>query len=67
MPIKHWLPIVALLLVPAPALAERYGSAPTGLSPRDDENFVVDQASGGLDTGCTFRGSGPLKFKVGIN
>lgn len=65
--LKHWLPLVALLLLPTPALAAHSGSAPTDPSPSDDEHFVVDQASGGLDTGCTFRESGHLKFKVGIN
>lgn len=67
MSIKYWLPLVALLLLaPKPVLAVHSGSAPTDPSKPNDEHFVVDVDSG-LDTGCTYREGGRLKFKVGIN
>lgn len=50
MSIKHWLPLVALLYLPTPALAAHSGLASTDPQAADDENFVVDQAPGGLDT-----------------
>lgn len=66
MSIKHWLPLVALLCLQTPALAAHSGSAPTDPSKPDDEHFMVDTDTG-LDTGCTFRGGGPLTFKVKID
>lgn len=33
--------------------------------PKDDRNFVID-AGAGLDTGCTFRGGGPLVIRVPV-
>lgn len=64
--IKYWLLLVALLWLPAPALAAHQGSAPTDPSQKDDEHFVED-VSPRLDTGCTFRSSAPLIFKVKID
>ena len=64
--LKHWLPLVALLLLPTPALAAHSGLAPTDPSPADDESFVIDTDTG-LDTGCTYREAGPLTFKVKID
>jgi len=65
--IKRWLPLVALLCLQTPVLAARYGSAPLDPSPADDEHFVVDEAPGELDTGCSYRSDGPLTFKVKVN
>jgi len=74
------LPVLVLLIVPtlfaqdSPS-RERFqigtnththsGSSP--FSPPDEEDtlFVVDSGSG-LDTGCTFRGGGPLRIKVKV-
>jgi pimeloyl-ACP methyl ester carboxylesterase len=67
MSIKYWLPLVVFLCLQTPALAGRYGSAPFDPSPEDDEHFVVDEAPGELDTGCTYRDGSPLTFKVKIN
>lgn len=69
MSIKHWLPLVALLLLPTPVLANhepRYGSGDIDPYPHSDERFQIDKASG-LDTGCTGRSDGPLRFTVPID
>ena len=52
---------------PAPTrvTAARFGSSPFDPPEANDTTFVVDQ-DGGLDTGCTFRGGGPLVFSVRI-
>ncbi|MFN2274333.1 MAG: choice-of-anchor X domain-containing protein, partial [Anaerolineales bacterium] len=44
----------------------RVGSSPFTPPNGSDTTFVVDQ-SRGLDTGCTYRGEGPLVFSVQIN
>lgn len=40
-----------------------YGSSPFSPPEQDDSTFTVDRAPG-LDTGCTFRSGGPLRFEV---
>lgn len=40
-----------------------YGSSPFAPPKRNDSTFVVDQGPG-LDTGCTFRSGGPLRFEI---
>ncbi|HEY6390909.1 MAG TPA: hypothetical protein VIX89_06515 [Bryobacteraceae bacterium] len=52
-------------------LATSFPRAHSGSSPWDpetasDTNFVIDRASG-LDTGCVFRSSGPLRFSVAVD
>lgn len=54
------------LLISWPAAASHSGSAPIHPEEPDDEHFLVD-VDGGLDTGCTFRGGGPLTFTVEID
>lgn len=54
--------------IAAPPSAATLGAARTGSSPfnppeESDTTFVVD-AGPGLDTGCTFRSGGPLRFEV---
>ena len=66
MSVKHWLTFVALLCLQTPALAAHSGSAPIEPQEPDDEHFVVDTDTG-LDTGCTYRDGGPLRFKVRID
>jgi len=66
MSIKHWLSLVTLLCLQAPALAAHSGSAPMEPYPTSDERFSVD-TDRGLDTGCTFRDGGPLVFGVKID
>ena len=41
-------------------------TSPFDPPPESDIQFVVDSAPGDLDTGCTFRGGGPLEFDVEI-
>lgn len=43
--------------------ATRAGSSPFNPPEESDTTFVVD-SGGGLDTGCTFRSGGPLRFEV---
>lgn len=60
-------PILLLAgLLAWPAAASHSGSAPIHPEEPDDEHFVVD-VSGGLDTGCTFRGGGPLQFAIEVD
>lgn len=40
-----------------------FGSSPFDPPEQNDSTYVVDTGSG-LDTGCTFRGGGPLTFEV---
>ncbi len=47
------------------AVAGHFGDSPFDPPEANDATFVVDQ-DGGLDTGCTFRGGGPLVFRVKI-
>ncbi|HEV2853781.1 MAG TPA: choice-of-anchor X domain-containing protein [Thermoanaerobaculia bacterium] len=47
------------------AAAGHFGSSPFDPPEKNDATFVVDQDSG-LDTGCTFRGGGPLVFKIKV-
>jgi pimeloyl-ACP methyl ester carboxylesterase len=48
------------------AQAGHYGSSPFMPPEQNDATFVVDVAPG-LDTGCTFRGGGPLFFDINVN
>lgn len=74
------LPVLILLIVPMLSAQDSLsqgrhqiatnththsGSSP--FSPPDEEDtlFIVDSGSG-LDTGCTFRGGGPLRIKVKV-
>jgi triacylglycerol esterase/lipase EstA (alpha/beta hydrolase family) len=50
----------------APVPGAHFGSSPFDPPEANDQTFVVDQA-GGLDTGCTFRGGGPLVFAIEID
>ncbi len=43
--------------------AGHYGSSPYNPPEPDDSTFVVDRGPG-LDTGCTFRSGGPLRFEI---
>lgn len=43
-----------------------YGSSPFTPPESDDSTFVVDSGAG-LDTGCTFRGGGPLVFTIPVD
>jgi len=45
--------------------AAHSGGSPFNPPEANDATFVVDQ-DGGLDTGCTFRGGGPLQFTIKI-
>jgi pimeloyl-ACP methyl ester carboxylesterase len=45
--------------------AGHVGSSPFTPPDSNDSTFVVDQG-GGLDTGCTFRGGGPLVFTIKV-
>lgn len=47
------------------AVANGPRSSPFEPPEENDHTFVVDAAAG-LDTGCTFRGGGPLEFDVEI-
>lgn len=64
---KYLLSLVALILIPTPALAARFGDGDIDPYPASDERFSEDQYPGGLDTGCTFRSEGPLKFTVKVD
>ena len=55
--------LVALVLAATGAEAQRVGSSPFTPPPVNDITFVVDAAPG-LDTPCTFRSGGPLRFSV---
>lgn len=57
------LTLAIALLWAAPAHAQRVGTSPFTPPKADDINFVVDAAAG-LDTACTFRGGGPLRFSI---
>lgn len=54
-------------IAPQPGIAlhgaTRVGSSPFNPPEESDTSFVVD-AGPGLDTGCTFRSGGPLRFEV---
>ncbi|MFL6291924.1 MAG: choice-of-anchor X domain-containing protein, partial [Thermoanaerobaculia bacterium] len=54
---------------PPPSLqriaAGHFGSSPFNPPEANDTTFVVDQDAG-LDTGCTFRGGGPLVFTIEV-
>ncbi|WP_256841873.1 cell wall-binding repeat-containing protein [Ornithinimicrobium cryptoxanthini] len=56
----------ALLAEPQQHEPNHFGSSP--FTPREatDSLFVVDE-SPGLDTGCTFRSSGPLEFDIEVD
>ncbi|HVS01013.1 MAG TPA: hypothetical protein VMW27_30625 [Thermoanaerobaculia bacterium] len=68
--------ILAASATPAAEIAAGYGdrwspkshagTAPIHAPEPDDESFVVDTATG-LDTGCTYRGVGPLRFSVPVD
>jgi pimeloyl-ACP methyl ester carboxylesterase len=47
------------------AAAGHFGSSPFDPPEKNDATFVVDQDAG-LDTGCTFRGGGPLVFTIKV-
>ena len=57
-------------IAPAPVATlqgvAHYGSSPFNPPEADDSTFVVD-AGPGLDTGCTFRGGGPLVFDIEVD
>lgn len=55
--------VAIALLHAVPVLAQRVGSSPFTPPKANDITFVVD-ASPGLDTPCTFRGGGPLRFSI---
>lgn len=55
----------------APARAAMQGASHSGSSPfsppeETDSSFVVDVGPG-LDTGCSFRGDGPLRFEIPVD
>jgi pimeloyl-ACP methyl ester carboxylesterase len=47
------------------AAQSHFGEAPYPPPNRSDTTFIVDQFRG-LDTGCTFRGGGPLVFEIAV-
>ena len=55
--------LAALLLASAARAQGHVGNSPFVPPDKNDITFVVDQAPG-LDTGCTFRGGGPLVFAI---
>ena len=48
------------------AAATHFGSSPFAPPEADDAHFVVDRGPG-LDTGCTFRSGGPLRFDIEVD
>lgn len=56
-------------IAPPTASSQTLGNCPSSpfAAPKDnDTTFVVD-CGGGLDTGCTFRGGGPLVFNIKVD
>lgn len=49
-----------------PCFAGHTGGAPVHPASDDDDRFLTDSGPG-LDTGCTFRGDGPLEITAGID
>ncbi len=52
-------------LAAPPVTRAHFGSSPYTPPDADDITFVVDRDSG-LDTPCTFRAGGPLRFTIGV-
>jgi pimeloyl-ACP methyl ester carboxylesterase len=48
-----------------PRVSSHFGSSPFDPPQANDATFVIDQ-DGGLDTGCTFAGGGPLEFTIEV-
>ncbi len=47
--------------------AAHVGSSPFNPPTATDTNFVVDTGQSGLDTGCTYRSGGPLRFTIAVD
>lgn len=58
--------ILAIVMLPIPALADHTGGSPVHVSRDADDIFQVDSGPG-LDTPCTFRNDGPLEIELGID
>lgn len=62
---SFWIGVLWVLIA-GPAMASHSGTAPIHPQEPDDEHFLVDTGPG-LDTGCTFRNGGPLRFTVKVD